>query len=64
MEADVSKDISIEVEAVCEECGASLSIEESRRGNADIDIEVTPCEACLEQAKQEGREEAREEMED
>lgn len=54
----------ISFEAYCNKCGAGLcqniSVDSGYRG---VKISIDPCDRCLEEAKEEGREEIREEQE-
>lgn len=52
---EVKTEVSITVQ--CKECGATLEAEayETRRGTA---LDVSPCQPCLERAKEEARGEA------
>lgn len=62
----------IEFELTCLECGESLEVEESIAKlssmyscgpNFMLIMKVDPCKNCLEKAKEEGRQEIRDEME-
>jgi hypothetical protein len=65
--SDVTVNIDVEVEIYCANCGAGLcnqSKSGNTRGRNQAFIEVTPCEKCLETAKNEGYEEGIKELGD
>lgn len=57
--------MSIVGKIVCTECGGELRAHRvSLDYSDDLEIELDPCDTCWESAKEEGRDEAFEEMED
>jgi hypothetical protein len=52
---------SIDIEAYCSNCGKRLRISHSQV-SGDIEIDVEPCEDCLDVARDTAREEGRDEV--
>lgn len=38
----------------CAECGEALSVDKNIDNDGDLYLEVTPCESCLQAAREEG----------
>jgi len=55
--------VDIEIDVQCGGCGGSLNAKIAYRtsGFGGVICEVDPCDTCLEKAKEEGRDEGREE---
>ena len=59
MEIEHKADITIDIEAVCNECGSDLDITSSgTQRNGDPKLFIEPCQKCLEKAREEERENA------
>ena len=54
--------MSIVYEALCDECGSSLNVAHvSLDSGDDLCIKISPCEPCLEERRNEGFEQGKEE---
>lgn len=52
--AYVTVEHQLDVKVRCSACGNSLDIGDLDFSNGDVELTVSPCEACLDEAKKEG----------